>query len=311
LEGTGQVAYYDNGIGTHSFKPYALFGGIFGLGLKRNVLECYKFLCRNHEPDSEIFLFGFSRGAFTMRVLIELISSQGVIPYHDNEEELELHALTAFRAYRKRLHTITRYESILRVLRDLFKKSLYEKLRGQDIPTVRFVGLWDTVAAYGLPFEELTKTFSIWVYPFQLGSNRLPPQVTRVCHALALDEERTTFNPLLLGMQECSPASPEEFGVRHVRHERISEVWFPGVHGNVGGGYPDDSLAFISLSWMLNEASQCGLKFKEPPKSDPHSLRQIESKQDIDGQLYDSWSGLAAYYRYGPRNLSEMLSGMA
>jgi hypothetical protein len=59
------------------------------------------------------------------------------------------------------------------------------------------------------------------------------------------------------------------------------------------------------------EASQCGLKFKEPPKSDPHSLRQIESKQDIDGQLYDSRSGLAAYYRYGPRNLSEMLSGMA
>jgi Uncharacterized alpha/beta hydrolase domain (DUF2235) len=91
-----------------------------------------------------------------------------------------------------------------------------------------------TVAAYGLPFEELTKTFSNWLFPLQLASNLLPRQVERICHALALDEERTTFNPLLLKEQKNSRAEADNVGARS---ERINEVWFPGVHANVGGGY--------------------------------------------------------------------------
>src|SRR6266566_5430754 len=81
LSGNDQVAFYDDGVGTSSFKPMAILGGAFGFGLKRNVISLYKFACRNHRsPDDEIFGFGFSRGAFTIRVLMGLILDQGLVP---------------------------------------------------------------------------------------------------------------------------------------------------------------------------------------------------------------------------------------
>src|ERR1044071_6399026 len=76
-----QVALYDDGVGTSSFKPLAILGGAFGWGLKRNVIDLYKFLCRNYRPGSQIYAFGFSRGAFTVRVLIGLIAREGLIPF--------------------------------------------------------------------------------------------------------------------------------------------------------------------------------------------------------------------------------------
>ena len=81
LSGSNQVAFYDDGVGTSSFKPWAILGGAFGFGLKRNVIDIYKFACRNYRSDSdEIFGFGFSRGAFTIRVVIGLILDQGLVP---------------------------------------------------------------------------------------------------------------------------------------------------------------------------------------------------------------------------------------
>jgi uncharacterized protein (DUF2235 family) len=295
---TEQVAFYDDGIGTSSFKPFAIFGGMFGYGLKRNVIECYKFLCRNYEPDAEIFAFGFSRGAFTIRVLIEIVTTQGLVSYQGSERELHSLALAAYRAYRKTLSTYTRVEAPFRLLRDFVVGTPYRRLENQHIPNFRFVGLWDTVAAYGLPIEEMTRVISWFVFPLELPSARLPIQVETARHALALDEERRTFRPMLL---EEDPNDPD----------RVSQVWFAGVHANVGGGYPDDSLAHISLSWMMDESSRCGLRFKAPPKSDPDSVRQINTKRQIDGRLYDSRSGIAGYYRYGPRDLTDIYESIS
>src|SRR5471030_2889321 len=98
LSGNDQVAFYDDGVGTSSFKPMAILGGAFGFGLRRNVIALYKFACRNyHSSDDELFGFGFSRGAFTIRIVMGMIDSQGLIRAED-EDELDSLAKAAYRA---------------------------------------------------------------------------------------------------------------------------------------------------------------------------------------------------------------------
>src|SRR5262245_30920590 len=119
LSGSDQVAFYDDGVGTSTFKPWAILGGAFGFGLKRNVIDIYKFACRNYRDDSDrIFCFGFSRGAFTIRVVAGLILTQGLV-VADDEAELDLRAHAAYRQYRReRYHTIFGVEKLFRWVRD-------------------------------------------------------------------------------------------------------------------------------------------------------------------------------------------------
>ncbi len=123
LTGSDQVAIHDDGVGTSSFKPLAILGGAFRWGLKRNVIDFYKFLCRNYKSKAdEIFGFGFSRGAFTIRIVIRLIFNQGLVPYK-TETEAELHksAKAAYRAFRREnFRSIWRIEYLFRHLRELF-----------------------------------------------------------------------------------------------------------------------------------------------------------------------------------------------
>jgi uncharacterized protein (DUF2235 family) len=332
LSGNDQVALYDDGVGTSSFKPLAILGGAFGFGLRRNVIALYKFACRNYrDADDELFGFGFSRGAFTIRIVMGLIDSQGLIKA-DNEAELDSLAKAAYRAYRR-----DRYKGQLRLERP------YQWVRNKFGPhyppanvrrdvKIRFVGVWDTVAAYGMPVDEMTRGIHQYLWPIELPGNKLSDSVDRACQALALDEERTTFHPQLWHEPadnrardsksidseaaeseavEPAPNAPEiEHGRRRfIKGERISQVWFAGVHTNVGGGYPDDSLAYIPFVWMITEAQRCGLRFKsdaaKPPRpiADPDTFKNAISKRDKDGRLYDPRKGLGGYYRYGPRKL--------
>jgi uncharacterized protein (DUF2235 family) len=115
-----QIACYDDGVGTSSFKPLAILGGVFGWGLKRNVIDLYKFVCRNYSSgEDEIFGFGFSRGAFTIRVVVGLILNQGLIPRHTSsadtvtEAHLDRMARAAYRSYRaQKFHTVLRLENL-------------------------------------------------------------------------------------------------------------------------------------------------------------------------------------------------------
>jgi Uncharacterized alpha/beta hydrolase domain (DUF2235) len=166
--------------------------------------------------------------------------------------------------------------------------------------------LWDTVAAYGLPSEAMTRAISRWFWPLDLPTRALPIIVRRACHALSLDDERTTFRPILWDERTEQPSRREVGEQRYVYSERVSQVWFAGSHANVGGGYPDDSLAHVSLSWILEEARRCGLKLKETPEADPDALVHAHSERDKDGRIYDSRGGWRGYYRYGPRKLSEL-----
>jgi uncharacterized protein (DUF2235 family) len=308
LSGSDQVAFYDDGVGTSSFKPAAILGGGFGFGLKRNVIELYKFACRNHRSaDDEIFGFGFSRGAFTMRIVIGLILEQGIIRAK-SEAELHNKARAAYRDFRRQnFHTIWRFpEAIARWLRDLVFRNNYSKDDNVRDIKVRFLGLWDTVAAYGAPVEEMTRGVSEWLFPLLLPECTLDKRVVRACHALSIDDERTTFHPLLWDERGEQPLQPRADGKRYLADERISQVWFAGVHSNVGGGYPDDSLAQIPLVWIMSEATQAGLAFKQRPEASPQTLDHPLTVEDKDGRLYDPRSGLGGYYRYGPRKLFEL-----
>jgi uncharacterized protein (DUF2235 family) len=303
-----QIAFYDDGVGTSSFKPLAVLGGAFGYGLKRNVIDLYMFACRNYRgPDDEIFGFGFSRGAFTIRVVIGLILEQGLVKA-DSEKELRAKATAAYRAFRRdNFHTYwpryLRPEQIARWIGHLIFRDDYTKADNRPDPNVRFLGLWDTVAAYGMPVEEMARGISQWIWPWQMPDCELDGRVKRACHALSVDDERTTFHPVLWDERHEEPLAPRTDGKRYLADERISQVWFPGVHSNVGGGYPDDSVSQISLIWIMSEAKACGLQFKSVAEASPQTFEHPTTAQDKDGRIYDPRSGLGGYYRYGPRSL--------
>jgi hypothetical protein len=300
LRGSEQVAFYDDGVGTSSFKPLAILGGVFGWGLKRNLLDIYKFLCLNYKEGDQIFAFGFSRGAFTIRVLIGLVLSQNLVT-GATDAEVYGNAKMAYRAYRReRFHTILRIEALFRTIRDAVLYifgARYDKAKNTQVKEIEFLGLWDTVAAYGLPLDEMARGVSQWIFPLELPNRKFDTRIQRACHALSLDDERTTFHPVLWN-EKGVPA-----GV-------LTQVWFAGVHSNVGGGYPDDSLAYIPLYWIMTEAESRGLAFKTKPNKpddpDPDMMVHARWRRDKDGRLYDSRNGLGGYYRYGPRKIEDL-----
>ena len=177
-----QVAVFGDGVGTSSVKVLRILGLALGVGVKRNVLNLYKFLCRNYTKDDRIWAFGFSRGAYTIRVLVGLIDHQGLVTF-DTEAELERNAIAAYRAFRKEAFA-TRIPWVRtgRFLRDqlisfwnkITGAKLYEQVRtetrdaGREHVPVHFIGVWDTVAAYGLPIDELTQAVDKWVWPMKL-----------------------------------------------------------------------------------------------------------------------------------------------
>jgi uncharacterized protein (DUF2235 family) len=306
LKGSGQIAIYDDGVGTSSFKPLALLGGAFGWGLERNVINLYKFLCRNYRPGDKIYGFGFSRGAFTIRIVAGLVLNQGLVDFA-SESDLDKKAHAAYRAYRHEKYSRSNLQYPYRLIRVLLDKLFYTP-RQRVVPNIDFLGVWDTVAAYGLPVDEMTRGVDRWIWPLELPNTQFNRDILRARHALAIDDERATFHPVLWDedASNTQPAGPQ----RSTSGEQLLQVWFTGMHANVGGGYPDDSLANVSLSWMMAEARQSGLVFKEIKDAEPDALLATDSAKDKDGRLYDSRSGVGGYYRYSPRKIMDFYQPM-
>jgi uncharacterized protein (DUF2235 family) len=317
-----QIAYYDNGVGTSQFRPFAWVAGIFGFGLKRNILAIYRFLCRNYRPGDRIYVFGFSRGAFTVRLLMGLIAQEGVVEYRD-EGQLAYHACDAYRAFCRNqwpnrwLAKI--FAAFLRSVRDLLlkgKRALlgqtpYEKWR--KFPAgIEFAGLWDTVAAYGGPSVEITRGIDDWIWPLTLANYELSPKVRKARHALCLDDRRDAFQPLLFDefREQDIVANGRKVVVRldedgrpveeivKAAPDRLVQVWFTGMHADVGGGYPDETLSYVSLAWIIGETDLSLL--------DIHRTR-IETMANDYGPVHNSRTGIASYYRYQPRKIEAML----
>jgi uncharacterized protein (DUF2235 family) len=302
-----QIAKYDDGVGTSSNRYLAAFGGAFGWGLKRNVLDLYKFVCRNYEHGDDIYGFGFSRGSFTIRVLVDFIATEGLVTFR-SEEELDRNAAAAYRNYRaKNFPSWSPLVIVMRWLRDalLWAKdrikgyrtykeiAAHTKAAGRAEIPIRFLGLWDTVEAYGMPLEELKRGIDWVLWPMLFGDLILSPRVQRACHALSLDDERTTFHPLLWD----EVAEADMIANKQVKPGRITQVWFAGVHSNVGGGYPEDQLSLVSLDWMIGEAIANDLILNKS------AVNQVVAAKSPYARLYDSRAGAGAYYRYAPRQI--------
>jgi hypothetical protein len=291
-----QVAFYDDGVGSQEFLPLKILGGAVGWGLKRNVRELYKYLCRTYEDGDRIYLFGFSRGAFTVRILAGMIGICGLCKHDGTEADLERKARANYCAYRSR-----------------FRKSGWithgvRRFAGSDTPMparshpdIEFIGVWDTVDAYGLPIDELAIIWDKLVYPLYFPDRNLSPTVKKACHAISVDDERLTFHPVL--WDESKEANLVAEG--KVQAGRIEQVWFPGVHSDVGGGYSKYPLALVALDWMISRAEA------DPTVPGSPGLHLIAARReafiqhsDWHGPQHDSRSGIAAYYRYKPRDIA-------
>jgi uncharacterized protein (DUF2235 family) len=316
-----QVAYYDNGVGTSSFKLFAALGGIFGFGLKRNIIDIYSFCCRNYKEGDNIYGFGFSRGAFTIRVVAGFISSMGLVKYDGSEEHLARDARTAYRRFlsERKFHSGI-FVTPLRKLRDVvrhtvLRKPTVEKIRFTRVDKFHFLGVWDTVDAYGGPIEEITRAIDYYYWPLSMPDQFMNQRITRACQALAIEEERDAFKPVLWDEryvrrdgilhsidQDWTPApSDPDKPLAAIDKERISQVWFVGVHCDIGGGYPQDGLSYFSLKWMMQRAEVYGLTFLVPVQD--AWMKSLVGPYD---KLNDSRHGLAGYYRYRPRNLRDL-----
>lgn len=311
-----QIAHYIRGVGTSGFKPFALLDGATGFGVPSNVRKLYEFICWNWEEGNEIYMFGFSRGAFTIRTLTGLIQHEGLIPVsfrkdQDQDQgekenvsrgEMRRNVMMAWRSYRSKTTSGNSLPTIwlARLVRDAVIH-IWHRFRGhrsyagvaaeteaqnRDQTTIKFVGLFDTVEAYGVPLEEFRRAVDVAIWPISFRNGILCGKVETARHALSLDDERVTFHPLRFDMKNSENPG------------RIKEIWFAGVHSDVGGGYPEDDLAQVPLTWMIGELGN-GLRFIEG------ATATFDSNASPYAAAHDSRAGLSVFYRYGPRTVGD------
>jgi hypothetical protein len=223
-EGIHQVVFYDQGVGTGS-KLDKFVGGAFGHGLEKNVLDCYRFLIHNYHLGDEIYVFGFSRGAYTARAFIGLVHAVGLLDKSTLDKLKQ-----AYKYYRTEP--------------DSRPQGQYDETYRPDI---RMVGVFDTVGALGAPTPLLGKITRNWVGFF---NTRICAQVKYAYHALALDERRAPFQP------DLWTGSLQE-------DQYMEQCWFAGAHADIGGGYAECGLSDIALQWMVSKAMALGLEFNQ------------------------------------------------
>jgi uncharacterized protein (DUF2235 family) len=304
-----QSRHYIEGVGTSDFRPWKIFDGATGVGVPANVHKLYQDLCLDYEEGAEVYMFGFSRGAFTIRALVGMIASQGLIAARSRDEmgtevslsqdDLQRHSKAAYRAYRDEaikswtffqtplpVHFVRAVRALAGTLNNAAKrkKTGYENIEKRKLTSIEFVELFDTVEAFGVPFEELGIAIDRFIWPISFRKKSIPRIARVVRHALALDDERTTFHPIRI--EEEVDDKP---GVHQPPADRIKEVWFAGVHSDVGGGYPDNNLSYVSLNWMLDELARAtgGLIFRAG------ALDNLRAAASVFGLLHDSRHGLS------------------
>lgn len=216
-----QVVFYDSGVGTKLSKLLAMG---FGAGLSRNVRDAYRFLARHYVPGDAVYVFGFSRGAYTARSLLSLIARYGLLSSDASRLRFNRQVYKIYVAYRWR----GRGRRGERTLRRIQRYTLRET-------PIHGLGVWDTVGSVGvghLSKDEARRA------THRYHDMALPDSVRTACQALALDERRVDYTP-------C-PWTDEELA-----RDGVEEAWFAGAHSDVGGGYKDKRLANVAYRWVL------------------------------------------------------------
>ncbi len=234
----GQVAYYHPGLGTIGARNALtglgkwwtrVLGLAFGYGISDNLADAYQFLMREFAPGDSLYLFGFSRGAYTARALCGMLHVVGLLT--EGNEALIPYAI----------RTIKRKRIDFDVAAD-FKQTFSRDCKSH------FIGVWDTVSSVGWVYDPVR-------FPFTRAAKN--PDLNIVRHAVSIDERRAFFRQ-------------NAFGGPHDPHQDVREVWFAGVHSDVGGSYPESQsqLSQIALGWMLDEAERAGLRVDPQRKAD-------------------------------------------
>jgi uncharacterized protein (DUF2235 family) len=248
-----QVPYYDDGVGATGLPIQHLLGGAFGLGLFQKVKDGYSKIAQVYEQDDEIFILGFSRGAYTARSLAGMIAICGLPTANFNQQLVD----TAFNAYRDKNNRAT-------LLASLGPNALYNA-------QIKMVGVWDTVGSLGIPGA----VFQIADPLFGFLDTSLHPDVHNAYQALAIDEKRREFPPTLW---TGGPAPGQV----------LEQAWFAGVHGDVGGGYPETGLSNITLSWMLSKAVALGIEV-DAAAAQLYLPVPVDPKEAVD-TIHESWN---------------------
>lgn len=229
-DGVEQRVFYHPGVGTRRWER--LRGGVFGFGLSRNIRDTYRFLVQNFDPGDQLYFLGFSRGAFTARSTAGLVRNCGILR-RENAARVD----EAYQLYRNRSDTTHPSSVAARLFRRTYSHE----------PPIRFIGVWDTVGALGIPVTG-SPLVDLINRRERFHDTDLSNSVAAAFQALAIDEQRNSFRPTLWRAQPGAP-----------RSQIVEQVWFAGVHSDVGGGYPEHGLSDIALLWLVDRARSCGL----------------------------------------------------
>jgi uncharacterized protein (DUF2235 family) len=258
-----QVPYYDTGVGSNGTPVEQLVGGAFGLGLFQKIKDGYTKIAQVYEAGDEVFLFGFSRGAYTARSLAGMIAICGLPTRNFDSNLID----TAFQAYRNKDQRTTLLATL----------GAY----GMHDAKITMVGVWDTVGSLGIP--SVIGGVAPLLYGFLDTS--LHPDVLHAYQALAIDERRIEFPPTLW----TGGSSPGQ---------TLEQVWFCGCHSDVGGGVPaganDDgtTLSDITLGWMMQHAAALGVEIA--PATLARYTIPLQSKYALD-EIHTSWTPLYGF----------------
>jgi hypothetical protein len=275
VESIEQLKYYHPGVGGEGGALKQLVGGAFGAGISRHICSAYHWLGHHYEEGDHIYLFGFSRGAFTVRSLGGFLGC-GLL----NLKGLD--AKTSWRRVHQAYDRGYRRKSALHA--DWAEDDWTFFNQRKDTP-IRFLGVWDTVGALGIPDDLEWLNFFDNKKNWQFHNTDLGANITIARHAMALDEVRSSFS-----VTRWENAS---------KHADAKEFWFPGVHSDVGGGYAETDLSHGALLWMMEESHQAGLRFR--------GGAQASIKEDPLGVMHNSFKGAFAQFRSRPRNIEAVI----
>ncbi|MDQ3996675.1 MAG: DUF2235 domain-containing protein, partial [Gemmatimonadota bacterium] len=278
-DGTPQLKYYHAGVGTTGSKVRRVIDGASGRGLSANMQDCYAFLVEHYHDGDAVYLFGFSRGAYTARTLAGLIRNCGIVdltkPGSAARERDEL-LQEAYGLYRDRDPATSPVAA---------RSVRFRSLHSHPDFHIACIGVWDTVGALGIPVETPVtspiRTFNQAKAGFH--DVTLSAYVDYAFHALALDEQRAAFKPTLWVQQPHAKAAGQ----------LLEQVWFTGVHSDIGGGYAasERGLANVTLRWMVNRVTDtCGLELDLRPLAKREGPGCAFKVHDSMGLLYKAVS---------------------
>ncbi len=260
--GVEQRVFYDVGVGADSGFIDKYVAGATGMGISKNIKDCYEFLAENYQEGDEVYCFGFSRGAYTVRSFAGFVSGYGLLA----RQKLDQFDL---------LYDLYRTPPAKRPAHKNFAQA--EALKSETAkPRFKLIGVWDTVGALGAPTPLLGWiSRKLWV-----GFHDTELRNTDYAyHALAIDERRKPFRPSVWTKADTCL--------------EMQQVWFAGTHSNVGGGYDEAGLSDTAFAWMIKKAQLRGLKFDSAYLDDPKNLNQ-----NYRGDIVDSYS--LPYKIFGP-----------